>query len=664
MKRWEVPTDEIRELLANELYSSAFRQMSYNNWNNESGYISNSLSSNEASGIDKLVPSLKNIVESNLIENQNLPSLNEEIDRDLDNAFTGILRDNFSQADLSSIEERLKERYFSHFNGLGIERVIATLSAEKSGRIEKTKEKIHDILLDSWSKASNPVGLSYIPTALRVLQGQIRELTQRSEGQGSGDLAVSYRMGARKDEWNKITTLSGIFKRTELAKAHLSDVRSLLRSDLRKRCSSIDLEFCDMLVRELGTLEQNYHNALSRIEKWRDKTDERRKLLKQGLQNLNHETQSNLYEVSPDILEKYVKAQNACHQFNLNFSEQMRYKCVIPALGRSKLDSLGKLSTESEAGFWEKAETIAYSAVDQIHQYLVEKENTKPILTSSLMSTLQERFNSDPNRLEHQMREFIAQASCSILIDEGQTQPKTLMQRKAPTMPDKIMAVGLPEKHEFSQTIQRLISPLLPSNDDVEPGFYFHDDPTQIRLLVSRSWMAARFATVVQQLDQQYNLSIGRNFGGEVCFFSNIDEDGQKGFRPSLLLPDEASQRSICRAALWLGQRLEIDEDETKLVHVTNDGVALMSKAQSGLMSEEIGESIDSVSKSADLVLINRLSMATSSIVDELDSDQRRRLFAQLEAYDKEFRKANDPGGEVYRMWSFDREKINEMLNR
>lgn len=664
MKRWEVPTDEIRELLANELYSSAFRQMTHQNWNEETGYANLPLPNNGEAGIDQLVSLLKNAIERNLVEKQNLPDYIGSIDRDLENAFTGIQRDKFSQSDLSSIEDRFKDRYYSHFMGLGVERAISNLSTEKSARIENIRESIHEILTDSWSRTSKPIGMAYIPTTLRILQSQIRERIQSPEQIETDDSALGYRMEARKHEWNKLTTLSGLFKRTELARAHLSDIRKLISSDLRRRCLTIDSEIYNLLIRELGSIEQAYHGALTKLEKWSAKSDERRKLLSQDLRNLNHETQTNMYEVSSDILERYVKAQNTCQPFLLNFAEQIRFKGVIHALGRNKLDGLGNLSKESESIFWEKAEVVAYSFVEQIHQHLVERDKLKPILTSSLMTTLQERYNSDPEQLEQQMRSFIAQASCSIQIDVGQTQPKTLMQRKAPTMPDKIMAVGLPEKHEFSQTIQKLISPLLPSDDDVEPGFYFHDDPTQIRLLVSRSWMAARFATVVQQLDQQYNRSIGRNFGGEVCYFSNIDEDGQKGRRPPLLLPDEASLRSICRATLWLGQRIEIDPDGTKMIHVTTAGVALMSKSQTGISSENIGESIEIIEKTANLVLISRLSGAVKYAINEINPDTRNDLKLQLEVCDQNLRKSNDPGGEVYRQWSFDRDKIHEMLGQ
>ena len=666
MRRWEVPTEEIHELLANDLYVSAFREMAYQNWNDDQGYLDSKVSSSR-SGASDLAQSLASLLETVLLEKQDLPKLLDALSTDLVTTHTGLKREGFRDKDLEDYEVALRERFHSHLNGEGLDETISGFRDSREARLRKLSAQIGDAIGSAWGRVQSPIGLAYVPDALLELQNRLRNRLAEAGGreQADGDNSLRARMEARKGEWRKMTFLSRPVKQNALAEAHRKDLQNLLAAELRRRVVTEDEETLGDIITELGSLESSFRDSVIKVEGWLQKRENRRETIENALSDLHRDNVSNKSELSREDFDRCLQLFRTERTHLLNTCEQLKQNVILPALSGDPLNTLRNIKDERELAFWEKADEMVYDRARQIHNEIVERHGIKPILTSELLDTLKERYDQDPESFKQELKEFIDSATASVKIDNTQFQPKVLRGDEGmPSMPRKALVLGLPRGHNFSQTLESLIDPLMPAGDNTAKGIYFHEDPAQIRLLFVASWMAARYATVIKELDEKYDRALANNQGGDTAYFTNIDESGEKNQRPSLLLPSPEESRSVMRASLWLGQQISIDSDGTHLIEESDDQVSLMQNTENGLVPRRIGSSIDDAKRSADILGISRVSDAVTQAIIGRDSDFVEEIKAFIRQEDKRVRDEFGAGSTEFEEWTADRDKIYELLAR
>ncbi|MDF1826630.1 MAG: tubulin-like doman-containing protein [Verrucomicrobiales bacterium] len=667
MRRWEVPTEEIHELLANDLYVSAFREMAYQNWNDDHGFLKSRVPPTR-SGASDLAQSLASLLESVLLEKQDFPSLLDALSTDLSTTHAGLKREGFRDKDLDDYEVALNDRFHSHLNGVGLEETFASFRENREARLDKLSAQIGDAIQSAWGRVQSPIGLAYVPDALLELQEKLRNrLAEAGENQegGDADSRLRARMEARKREWQKMTFLSRAIKQNAMAEAHRKDLLNLFAARLRRQVADEDVETLGGIITELGSLDSSFRDSVIKVEDWLRKKENRRETIENALSDLHRDNVSNKSELSRTDFDQCLQLFRTERTDILNTCEQLKRSVILPALSGDSLNTLRNIKEERESVFWEKADELVYDRARQIHNGIVEKHRIKPILTSELLDTLKERYDQNPDSFKKELEEFIDSATASIRIDNSQFQPSVLRGDDGmPSMPRKALVLGLPRGHNFSQTLESLIDSQAEAGNNTAKGIYFHEDPAQIRLLFVASWMAARFATVIKDLEQRYNRSLDKNQGGDTAYFTNIDESGEKNQRPPLLLPSPEESRSVMRAGLWLGQRIPIDSDGTYLIEESDNQVSLMQNTDIGLVSRRIGSSIDDAKRSADILKISQVSDAVTQAIVGKDSDFVEEIKSSVRQEDKRMKDEFGAGSQEFDDWTSDRDKIYDLLAR
>lgn len=665
MRRWEVPTEEIHEMLANDLYVSVFREMLYQHWNEDQGYLNARLSLSR-SGATELGQSLFTLLNAASIEKKELSRLNDALSADLVATHSGLKRQGFKDKDLGDYETALRERFTSHLNAVGLEETFSAYREQRDTRLKDLSRLIEETITAAWARIQSPIGLAYIPDGLSELQENLRKrLANAEEADESSDNALRSRMEVRKGEWQKMTALSRPIKQNALAEAHRKDLQYLLQGQLRNRIVSEDIATLEETIKELGSLEARFRDSVINVESWLNKKTNRRDTLQRDLLNLQKDDVANKSEISAVDFESFLRIFRTKRSHLVNTAESLRQTVIIPALSGDALSSLSRIEDARAVIFWEKADEEIFRRALQIHNEIVEKNGLKPILTSDLLETLKKRYDKDPEEFKKELKLFIDSATASAQIDNSQFQPKVLRgDENMPFMPRKVLVLGLPRLHSFSATLQSLIKPLLPAGDNTAQGVYFHEDPTQIRLLFVASWMAARFASVVKELENKYSKALSANLEGDTTYFTNIDGSGEKGQRPALLLPSPEESRSIMRAALWLGRRIPADDDGTFLISESDGRVALIQNSDSGIVPYKLGSSIEEVKTSADILSISKVSDAVSAALVSIDSELLESMKEQVKAEDKAKREQHGASSSEYADWTNDRQKIYELLGK
>ena len=665
MRRWEVPTEEVMELLANELYVSSFRRILYRNWDSKSGFLADKLPRAQSDSAS-LLQTLASTLESRLIQKNRLTELSEAVVDDFSKAHEGIRNTGYRDLDLEGYEMRLKDRYNNAFMGTGVSGVFESMADKRKDRLNEILESIKLNIIEAWTKADRPLGLSYVSDVLSELQELVRKWlaswgTAPEEG---ADQALRMRMQARIFEWSKLTVLSVPFRREALASAQRADLVSLFKSDLKRRAVAEDRHLMDLFITALGNLDSSYRQATAKLEEWEKKVSGRRDALRRDISSRNQDS-SNRYEISNEVLDRYLKAQRIEEATLNNAADALLKKTIKRRIEQRGIEAIGRISSQEEIEYWQEADEEIYDRAKHLHDLVIEREAIPPVLGGDLMGKLRERCLDNPEAFQTELHEFIESATCSAKIDYSQLQPKDLRgDANMPLMPRKALVVGLPRGHVFSSELKEMIKPLMPAGDNTAQGFYEHDDPSQIRLLSVMSFMAARFTLVVKELEEKYAQALGANIGNDTAYFTNIDPTGEKNQRPDLLLPSPEETRSAMRAALWLGVRIKLADDSGCLIQTANDRVVLLRKGEEGLEPMLLGESITSVEQRADIRTIYRVVDEVSSAVALQSQQQIESLRVEVAEIDRKLRDELGPASPDYAAWVKDRKKINEMLNR
>jgi len=584
MRRWEVPIDEIKELLAADLANTCLNHLLYQNWNDRTGPIGEKLQSG-IPGYRSLVSAIQNTIDIEKVETSHLKSLIDSLADDVQRYHEGMRREKFANSELEDYERGIRDRYQNHLSGQGVDTVFQTLQSSRPERLARIEEAIHENLRAAWNRSTEPLGLTYFHDALVDLQQRIRETIGNTKTLSTDDQPVRDRMQLRTREWRKMTPLSRPFRQEHLASAHRDNALDLLRQDMRHRVAKEDNELLNSVTKLLGSLAADYRRASDTLaEKSLSFANHRDQLL-QDLRDLKSPEQggsstklTNRAELSLKELEEHLIAQRLERNLLQNTCSALVEKSLYETLGNDRLTKIGRLSEAQNQQFEEITETIIFEHVKQIHDVVCERNHRNPVLTGHVLDILQKRHSDDPERFKADLKAFIDSSSSSIrLLTGSEIQPSVIRQDEGmPPMPRQALIIGLPSGHPFSRILQEKISPLMTAGSITVRSVYFHDDPTQIRMLTLTYWMAARFAHVVHELDGMYLKSLERDQAGDKKYFTNLDDSGENGIRPPLLLPTSVQARRSVRAALWLGIELTAPGTNQRLIQETNDGLKLI----------------------------------------------------------------------------------------
>jgi hypothetical protein len=671
MRRWEVPIDEIKELLAADLAHTCFNLLLYQNWNDRTGPRGEKLQSG-IPGYGALVSGIQNAIDIEKVETSHLKPLIESLADDVLRYHAGIRREKFVNADLEDFEKGIKDRFQDHLSGHGVEVVFQKIQSTRQERLARVEESIHENLRAAWNRSTEPLGLAYFHDALVDLQQRVKENISKMT-LSTDDQAVRDRMQLRTREWKKMTHLSRPFRQDHLATAHRENTLDLLRQDLRRRVAKEDKELLDSIAKLLGNLAADYRRASDTLVEKSLSFANRRDQLLQDLRDLksleqggNNTKLANRAELSLKELEEHLTAQRLEHNLLQNTCASIVEKSLYETLGNDRLTKIGSFSEAQNQQFEDVTETIIFEQVKQIHDVVCDRNHRSPVLAGHVLDILQKRHSEDPERFKSDLKSFIDSSSSSVrLLTGSEIQPSTIRQDGGmPPMPREAMVIGLPSGHQFSRILQGMISPLMNAGSITASSVYFHDDPTQIRMLTLTYWMAARFAHVIHELEGMYLKSLERDQAGDKRYFTNIDDSGENGIRPPLLLPSSEQARRSARAALWLGTELTAPGTNERLIQETSDGVKLIENTDKGIQLRRLGDSLQALRRAPDIVTASLLNDSVTNALESLEEKALDALRSRLKSEDSELRATKGVSSPEYDEWIGDRNQILELLER
>jgi hypothetical protein len=668
MRRWEVPIDEVRELLAYDLLTSSLNTLLFQNWSGTIGAGSEKLRSN-IQGYSESLEEVLSSVGAEKITQSELPILIEKLNAEINRFHDGKRREGFKNLDLDDYEHGVRERYSEHLNDRGVDSVFKEFANLREKRIEQIKASVHGIVKRAWVRVRNPLGLMYVPDLLIEAQSKLRNDIEGSKQSTGVEKSIETRMQLRKTEWAKLTFLSGPFKQEQLARAHQADLLSLLRQDLRHRAGREDAELIELISRGLGQMAADYKLAADILMDKREKSAKRSATLLTDLKLLKSDDTgnqdgrlANKAEFSIAELESYIGEQRLEKDQLQNTCDELISKAIDEVLGDERLAKLGRLSETQKAKVEEITESIIFRRASLIHDAIVDSSHREPVLSGHILNILQNRFNDAPEHFKKELKAFIDSSASSIHLSSTEIPPKSLRSDSGmPSMPRQVLVIGIPSGHPFGSKLRSLVGPLMDAGSITYHSVYEHDDSTQIRMLTMTYWMAARYAKVVHGLEAIYIKALAVDREGNKRYFTNIDPSGEKGTRPAILLPTAGEAQSQMRAALWLGNRLHAPGTRELLIQESTGGVMLVEIGDQGISPIKVGESLESLNTNADVTTASRVIAAVEASITALSSRDLDELRSQIKEIDAKILLKGVASPEFI-AWTKDRDNLFEFL--
>ncbi|WP_295390450.1 tubulin-like doman-containing protein [uncultured Thiodictyon sp.] len=643
MRRWEVPTEQIKTLLALDLLASALRQMIFNHWRETSGYV-DLLPDSSSAATAGVVAILLAAIEDQRRPVPRVEDLTQRLRTALAQLAAGRARaPGAVPPTLQDIERAFRQFYLSQFEQGGVDALIRQRRGDQPGRVAEAVRRIEAILTGLWW--NQPLALACIPQVLAELGAQLRRDGEEPPvaDQASGD-RLQRIIEARRMEWDKLTWLSAGLtgRRKALITAHANDCGGVHEADLRRRLAELDREFVRELADRLPqvqtrflSVQQDLMGLLQTVVQDRDQID-------QELRALAQNVTANRYEFDPAALDTFLTWMR-CHKHHQQTAAALMRAEVVTVIGSQQ--TLASMSNTRDAltTIEDALRPLARQQAEQIHLDYAANGQGQPILEDSVLDILQGRYTANRPAFLAELQVFLGQAAVALLL-RNDIQPMQLLGAGTgvPHMPRRLLVIGLP-RHPFGPTLEQEFIRALPAGDNRLLEVFDHDDPGQIRLLTIDYWLAARFATVVKALGDRYQETTQGARNPDTIYFCNIDPPGEQGLRPDVFLPDDATLRLRYAAELWLGQHSDIGA-----VLVDEHGVFLIYEDTDGRHAEPLGLTLEDAIAGPDY---GKMFMLHARLGQALAGIGRQRLADMLNQQRLEMDKQHGLTSPEYQRW-------------
>lgn len=624
MRRWEVPHTKVKELLALDVEVSALRQMLFNAWDREKGFIERSVPL-DVSASQVYLEKLSNLIRPFLLEGSDRGrELSADLRKGLHEHTTGVLNSTGDEFSLTNLEEKFKRFVSEEYRSSGWSEIFNQEALHRTAQVSKAEEKIDSFFSSLWLDPTNPVGLDRIIDLLQKHCSKLRSDTEGEVNQFSSTDKLAKRLRQRENEWEKITPLSAFAgKRGALVRAHAQDLTAEYGQKLINEFRTADREFLKRLLSDLSrNLKNSYQKTYDRIERLLDEASKERNSLANELEKLEVTQSSNKYEFDRDALNSFREEMQRAREHQVDAAGSIR-ALFVDLDNPHLLSILDERIRQDHDRFKIRMQSSAMTSAKSIHRELIRNEDDS-IIQDSLMDRLADRFSGNDGQLVNEIREFVNLAASSMnQRGGGEIQPATILGndgRGISPMPRRLFIVGLPN-HAYSDVIEDKFRSVIPPGERFIFDFYRHDDLSQLRLLTVDYWLAARFATVIHNLHRKF-AGVEGNVGAEdLRYFCNIDPSGENGSRPSLLLESPEEMREALEAELWLAMRPEVGALKTD-----ERGVFLISQTEEGANSERLANSLEILVDQADIPQMQKVHSVISKRVDSLTEDEIKQL--------------------------------------
>jgi hypothetical protein len=661
MRRWEVPTEKIREALSLDLMVSGLNQMLFNNWEEGVGF-SNNLANLSERSLDSLRQALIQVVEKGS-HSSSKDSMITEFRKEVEKLEKGVFNSSHDEKTIEALESKFRDYYSNRFRNVGVQACFNNMATNQQAKVQGLKQELDNLLTRLWKGAASPIGLSQIPSLLSSMSAAIQNQIAAEQDFSTLRNRLQQRCTARKHEWSKLTRLSRMFGKDEsLLKAHARDLQADYTYCIENLFQGIDIEMKKDFLSEIQKLSMVYQVSITELRNIQNGAGSERDEIFKELQAMQNCDGANLYEFDMDAVQRFreqLKKQPS-HQEKSAFD--LRSRCVPDHLCLSRFhdDKIRGTLAQSLEVTDNDLRQSASDSIDSIHEEFVSSGLISSVLNAKLLEYLEQRFRGDDSQLIKEAKDFVSLAASSLHLDSSQIPPVTLLgsNQGVPPMPKRVMVLGIPN-HPYADKIKEAFLSVIPAGQAYVTDVYKHNDDTQLRLLVMDYWMAARFSTAVQNLAAKFHSSAKQNTATNLLYYCNLDPDGEQGKRPDLLLPTPEEMKQKLEAQLWLGQSLL-----TPAIVADSNGVFLLGKNPEGVTtSVRVGTTLQATMSTADIPLMIKVDQHVKAALSQLSDTEWTSLRATVSAEGGRIEMTQGPTSPEFQRWMLLRSQLNALLN-
>jgi hypothetical protein len=662
MRRWEVPHARIEELLALDCLAYSLKQALYNNWDAAKGFV-DTLHEMSATESNVRIDGLCACAEKTLAIKTIAPELADHFASETGELLAGILSDAKRCQDITQIQSEIKAHYDRTFLERGAVAHFDTLKLGIRDRVQDTIREIDQLVTDAWLNPANPLALGHISSLLDSLFLRLRTRLQNAATPDSSSFNGSLPQSntericiARAREWEKLTPLSRrAGKISALLRAECDDRTAICVASIHSACRALDNVFVTALLEDLQTLQVRYGSALGMLKSLLETTSKDATSIADELRNLNQGAGANKYEFDQTALDDYRKQFRTGQEVQNNCAHRMRLalRASIPGKPLSNLDATSKNPTDKEDVEETLRKTSMASA--RMTQQQMEARGLAPdLLGDSLLDRLQARFAHNPQALQAELSGFVNLATSNLHWTENHIQPATILGVNVGVskMPRRLFVLGLPS-HPFSATLRAAFEGCRNAGDNFIYDIYSHNDPAQVRLLLVDYWMAARFATVVNELSAKY-AGVEKKRDTATLYFCNLDHSGEAGARVPILLPSVQEMRERFAAELWLGQHAQL-----RIIEAQPGKVVLVEELPHGKETTDLGNSLDLAVDQADYTKMFKVHrVVTDALQSKFGKNRQAWLLDAVKAESARMEAEHGLVSDEFRSWDVLRQQL------
>ncbi|PQJ27429.1 tubulin-like doman-containing protein [Rubritalea profundi] len=659
MQRWEIPTEKISELLECDALESIYHNLLSHNWSKRKGYHSDIDASSDEVLEANFIKIFNTEIDPKRINSKLSDHLNT-IGEEISKYFWS--KENADHRTLEHFEKNLTRRIDSQKQNF--HEILDDSSSEiaRSKRVAELERKIQQSIKESWKKG---IGIYTITKTLEAATNSISMRNSQADVSSHSDLDLDAQINARKGEWMKLTPLSRLStKPKKMLAAHKNDIINQRLAILTNDTKAENDLFGDEVVIAINRLASRYAELSTCITQELQKTTKRKDKIESGLEGQESEDNTNKSEVTlaqlADIRTQVTKDAEIAKSLATTFKDEVINSTLEAS---DSLDRIAAIISDNKDGhFKQLSEKVVYGKLNNLNVLNANKGT----MSHDIMSLLQDKYHNDPESLESEIQDFISHCAVLIEVDDGQLSPKVVLNSSGiDEMPRKSYIIGLPKNHAFNKQFKDTFESLIDLSSGYTVSVYEHDDETQIRVYVTVTWMAARFANVVQELKVRAIEDSLDDLTGEKTYFPNMDPSAERGSRPSILLPAPKVRVMMLKSALWLGQNLTSPDGQELIQDELDDGIFIILADKDGNESPvQIASNMEQLKQTPDMRAITLVTDTVESTVRELPADQKLKLEQMIAEHDLSLKSEHRVASSVYRDWVEQRTYLNSFFSK
>jgi hypothetical protein len=548
IKSLRVPATEIQERLQYSFTLSAIRQLQFNRWVDNVGYLDepDMASPGENFGdphsdlLDRWRLSIRRLT---LAE----PILKDEEERkwkdyqkewgDLSTRYLQAVQQNYSPPEwLPQIQKLFHDRFESQFRSMGVKTFYSTKERDRKAHVREIVSRVQSTLLDEilQGRTSFYEANERLKELVGHLEGRLRAIDEARVKADETEKSMHGRAKENYHRWGRMGLLErAIGGRSKLLTSHSATLADRYKYATHKTALEFAGGLLAAVIAEIQTLQSEVSRCFTLLA---EKADESRD------QILVRCSEQDVVDLQKPIVKFYDRDAILSVTTEFERDEEVQQEQTKRAR-----DQLSEFLSESRS-FRELSELIsevptklekqALRSVRAAHERFKLDNRGQDILHGNVFQELQQRFGNDDEKLQSFVSQFVREASLYVNgfnDDEVKRDPPKDAQQKMV----RGLTVFLPTSEEYSDYRAR-VKRCFERESAIEVCIEDSDDSGELTVVSLANMILARYLKTTKLLRSKYD---ARNAQDSRMRFA-VHSEGDGNQFPSLFLPTREDVRN------------------------------------------------------------------------------------------------------------------------